>query len=310
MNNKSQCILSIPISKLADFHQDSIYFRDVRACTRSPGLRFEEDEDGNDRLYVFNKFLMHHDYVIQKSSGERFVEITNDKNEIHRDGNIIPGAMTVSKIILPLEILMPELDISNINFKFTDLSMYNEKIKNVFSFQFISPEYVQVEVNTYQSQKTVAKALITGKITTDRKQVTRINEEDVNEANLNLVREYLDTFAIESEAYIQKDDYRDYTYPLSYIAALPSAEIVKQMEGSGGMINVLRMNFGSFKMIPITDVKGPEVRLARKRERTTFNKIITEIVNGLITYYHGLAIVNPVAKFRTPKGSAISLAKQ
>ncbi len=107
MNNNDQRIFSIPIGKLSDFQQDSIYFRDVRACTRTPSLRFEEAEEGKDKLHVFNKFLMHHDYVIQKSSGERFVDITKDKNEIHRVGNIIPGAMTVSKIILPLEILMP-----------------------------------------------------------------------------------------------------------------------------------------------------------------------------------------------------------
>ena len=176
-------------------------------------------------------------------------------------------------------------------------------------FQFINPEYIQIEVNTYQSQKTVAKALITAKVNPEGRHVAKIKEEDVNETNLNLVREYLDTFAIESEAYVQKEDYRDYTYPLSYIAALPSAEIVKQMEGNGGMINVLRMNFGGVKMIPITNVKGPEVRLARQRERSTFNKIITEIVNGLVTYYHGLAIVNPAAKFRNPTSSAISLAK-
>jgi hypothetical protein len=309
MSYNSQCILSIPIGKLEDFQQDSIYFRDPRACTRLPSLRFEEAEDGKDKLHVFDKFSMHHDYVIQKSSGEKFVEITNDKNEIHRVGNIIPGAMTVTKIILPLEILMPELEISNVNFKFTDSSIYDEKIKNVFSFKFINQKYIQIEVNTFQSQKTVAKTLITGKINPDRKKIAKIKEEDVNEANLNLVREYLDTFAIESEAYVQKDDYRDYTYPLSYIAALPSAEIVKQMKGNGGMINVLRMNFGGVKMIPIIDEKGPEVRLARKRERTTFNKIITEIANGLVTYYHGLAIVNPVAKFRSPASSAISLAK-
>ena len=307
--NNNQRIFSIPMGKLSDFQQDSIYFRDVRACTRTPSLRFEEAEEGNDKLHVFNKFLMHHDYVIQKSSGERFVEITKDKNEIHTVGNIIPGAMTVSKIILPLEILMPELEISNVNFKFTDTSMYDEKIKNVFLFQFINPEYIQIEVNTYQSQKTVAKALITAKVNSGRTHVVKVKEEDVDEANLNLVREYLDTFAIESEAYVQKEDYRDYTYPLSYIAALPSAEIVKQMEGNGGMINVLRMNFGGVKMIPITNVKGPEVRLARQRERSTFNKIITEIVNGLVTYYHGLAIVNPAAKFRNPTSSAISLAK-
>ena len=300
MNNTHQPFFGIPLSKLEDFLQDSIYFRDTRARTRLPSLRCGEGSNGEEKLYVFDKFLMHHDYVIQKSAGERFVEITNDKNEIHRSGNIIPGAMTVSKIILPLEILIPELEIHNVNFKFTNSSVYDEKTKAVFSFQLTNPDHIQINVNTYQSQETVARTVITGKINTTREKTTKVKEEDVNETKLNTVREYLGTLAVEGEAYIQKDNYRDYTYPLSYIATLPSAAIVKQMEGDGGMINMLKMDFGNVDMIPITDEKGPIVKLERARQRTSFNKIITEIVNGVVTYYRGLAIVNPVASFRNP----------
>lgn len=309
MDKTRQPFFSVPLSKLEDFLQDSIYFRDTRARTHSPSLRHGENGNGEERLYVFDKFLMHHDYVIQKSAGERFVEITNDKNEIHRSGNVIPGAMTVSKIILPLEILIPELEIHNVNIKFTNSSIYDEKTKDVFSFQFIDSEHIQINVNTFQSQGTIAKTVITGGINPFREKTTKVKEEDVNESKLNTVREYLETLAIEGEAYIQKDNYRDYTYPLSYIAALPSAEIVKQMEGDGGMINMLKMDFGNVKMIPITDEKGPEIKLERARERTSFNKIITKVVNGLVTYYRGLAIVNPVAKFREPANSVISPAK-
>ena len=300
MNNTHQPYFGIPLSKLEDFLQDSIYFRDTRARTRLPSLRHGEDSNGNERLYAFDRFLMHHDYIIQKSSGRRFVEITNDKNEIHRSGNVIPGAMTVSKIILPLEILIPELEIHNVSIKFTDSSIYDEKTKDVFSFQFVNHEQVQINVNTFQSQKTVAKTVIIGRLNPFREKTTKVEEKDVNETKLNDVREYLGTLAIEGEAYIQKDNYRDYTYPLSYIATLPSAAIVKQMEGNGGMINMLKMDFGNVKMIPITDEKGPEVKLERARQRTSFNKIITEIVNGVVTYYRGLAIVNPVASFRNP----------
>ncbi len=309
MNSAHNPFFSISLNKLEDFLQDSIYFRDTRARTRSPSLRHGENGNGEEKLYVFDKFLMHHDYVIQKSAGERFVEITDDKNEIHRSGNVIPGAMTVSKIILPLEILIPEFEIHNVNIKFTNPSIYDAKAKNVFSFQFISPDCIQINVNTFQSQGTIAKTIITGKINTDREKVTKVKEEDVNETKLNTVREYLKILSIEGEAYIQKENYRDYTYPLSYIAALPSAEIVKQMKGDGGMISMLRMDFGDVKMIPITDEKGPEIKLERARERTSFNKIITEVVNGLVTYYRGLAIVNPVAKFRAPASPVISPAK-
>jgi len=305
MNNTHQPFFGIPLSKLEDFLQDSIYFRDTRARTRFPSLRHGEDSNGNERLYAFDRFLMHHDYIIQKSSGRRFVEITNDKNEIHRSGNIIPGAMTVSKIILPLEILIPELEIHNVSIKFTNSSIYDEKTKDVFSFQFVNHEQIQINVNTFQSQDTVAKTVITGRINPFREKTTKVNEEDVNETKLNTVREYLGTLAVEGEAYIQKDVYRDYTYPLSYIATLPSAAIVKQMEGDGGMINMLKMDFGNVDMIPITDEKGPVVKLERARQRTSFNKIITEIVNGVVTYYRGLAIVNPVASFRNPAKSVI-----
>ncbi len=309
MNSTHQPYFGIPLTKLEDFLQDSIYFRDTRARTRFPSLRHGEDSNGNERLYAFDRFLMHHDYIIQKSSGRRFVEITNDKNEIHRSGNVIPGAMTVSKIILPLEILIPELEIHNVSIKFTNSSIYDEKTKDVFSFQFVNHEQIQINVNTFQSQKTVAKTVITGRLNPFREKTTKVEEKDVNETKLNDVREYLGTLAIEGEAYIQKDNYRDYTYPLSYIATLPSAAIVKQMEGNGGMINMLKMDFGNVKMIPITDEKGPEVKLERARQRTSFNKIITEIVNGVVTYYRGLAIVNPVASFRNPAPSVILPAK-
>ncbi len=309
MNNTHPPYFGIPLSKLEDFLQDSIYFRDTRARTRFPSLRHGEDSTGNERLYVFDRFLMHHDYVIQKSSGRRFVEITNDKNEIHRSGNVVPGAMTVSKIILPLEILMPELEIHNVSIKFTNSSVYDEKTKDVFSFQFVNREQIQINVNTFQSQDTVAKTVITGRINPFREKTTKVKEEDVNEAKLNTVREYLGTLAVEGEAYIQKDVYRDYTYPLSYISTLPSAAIVKQMEGDGGMINMLKMDFGNVDMIPITDEKGPVVKLERARQRSSFNKIITEIVNGVVTYYRGLAIVNPVASFRNPAKSVILPAK-
>ncbi|MDO8745607.1 MAG: hypothetical protein Q7J76_10930, partial [Candidatus Brocadiaceae bacterium] len=63
-------------------------------------------------------------------------------------------------------------------------------------------------------------------------------------------------------------------------------------------INILRMDFGNFERIPITGDKGPEVKLARAKKRNTFNKIITEVAEGLVTYYRGLAIVNPIAKFQ------------
>ncbi len=109
---------------------------------------------------------------------------------------------------------------------------------------------------------------------------------------------YFKSLEILSDFYIHKDGYKDYTYPLAFIASLPSGEIVNQLDGQCGMLNILRMDFGNYERIPITGDKGPEVKLARSKKRSTFNKIMTEVAEGLVTYYKGLAIVNPIAKFR------------
>lgn len=121
----------------------------------------------------------------------------------------------------------------------------------------------------------------------------------VNKECFERVQAYFDSLGIQSDFYVQKEGYKDYTYPLAYIASLPSGEIVNQLSGQGGMINILRMDFGSYERIPITGDKGPEVKLARAKKRSTFNKVMTEIAEGLVTYYRGLAIVNPIAKFHT-----------
>src|SRR3990172_8727926 len=221
MSRAQTPIFSIPMRRVEGFLADKICFRDAKARTPHPGLILENNSHNECRLQIWDKFLIKHEYKISKQNGQQFVDVTNDNNIIHRKGNIVPGAMTVSKIILPLEILFSELEISSVNIKFTG-----------------------------------------------------------------------------SAFYVNKDGYKDYTYPLAYIAALPSAEIVNQLSGQGGMINILRMDFGNFERIPITGDKGPEVKLARAKKRNTFNKIITEVAEGLVTYYRGLAIVNPIAKFQ------------
>src|SRR5574341_497006 len=297
MNTAQELIFSIPLKRINGFLTDKICFRDAKAQTPHPSLVLENENHGGCRLLVRGKFLIKHEYKIPKENGERFVDVTNDNNLIHRKGNIVPGAMTVSKIILPLEILFSELEISSVNIKFTGSAYYGERTCNLFLWQFVSNDYIQIEVKTYQQDRSIATTIILGRLKTGNKQVKEIDEAMVNKTCLARVHAYFETLGIRSDFYINKDGYKDYTYPLAYIASLPSAEIVNQLSGQGGMINILRMDFGNYERIPITGDKGPEVKLARAKKRNTFNKILTEVAEGLVTYYRGLAIVNPIAKF-------------
>lgn len=301
MSRVQSPIFSIPLRRVDGFLTDKICFRDAKARTPHPGLVLEVDDHNERRLLVWDKFLIKHEYRISKQYGERFVDVTNDNNLIHRKGNIVPGAMTVSKIILPLEILFPELEISSVNIKFTGSAYYSERTCNLFLWQFVSNDYIQIEVKTYQQDRIIATTIILGRLKTTSKQIKEIDEATVNKKCLARVQDYFETLEIRSDFYLNKKGYKDYTYPLAYIASLPSAEIVNQLSGQGGMINILRMDFGSYERIPITGDKGPEVKLARAKKRNTFNKIMAEIAEGLVTYYRGLAIVNPIAKFHNSK---------
>ncbi|MCF6158168.1 MAG: hypothetical protein E3K32_06295 [wastewater metagenome] len=301
MSKERTPLFQIPLKRTEGFLTDKICFRDAKAQTPHPGLMLENTPYHGDQLLVWDKFLIKHEYRIPKQYGERFVDITNDSNLIHRRGNIVPGAMTISKIILPLEILIPELEISSLNIKFTASAFYNERTCSLFLWQFVSSDYIQIEVKTYQQDKTVATAVILGRLKTNNKHRKEIDEKTVNKECFAKVQAYFESLEIRNDFYVNKEGYKDYTYPLAYIASLPSAEIVNQLSGQGGMINILRMDFGSYERIPITGDRGPEVKLARAKKRTTFNKVITEIAEGLVTYYRGLAIVNPIAKFHDSK---------
>ena len=291
-------VFSVLTSRIDGFLADKVCFRDAKAKTPHPGLVLEKDEQSNHRLQVWDRFLLKHEYRISKQQGERFVDVTNDNNLIHRKGNIVPGAMTISKIILPLEILFPELEISSVNIKFTGSAYYGERTCNLFLWQFVSSDYIQIEIKTYQQCRIIATAIILGKLGIANSHGKEINVDMVNKKCFAKVQEYFETLEIRSDFYVNKEGYKDYTYPLAYIASLPSAEIVNQLSGQGGMINILRLDFGNYERIPITGDKCPEVKLARAKKRNTFNKIITEIAEGLVTYYRGLAIVNPIAKFQ------------
>ena len=97
----------------------------------------------------------------------------------------------------------------------------------------MSSDYIQIEVKTYQQDRVVATTIILGRLKTAAKQVKEIDEGTGKQKCLARVQAYFETLGIRSDFYVNKDGYKDYTYPLAYIAALPSAEIVNQLSGQG-----------------------------------------------------------------------------
>jgi len=270
---------------------DHIILRDPRGQSCRPSIVRDRAEPMT--LRARDSFLVRYEYVVPKDQGVRFVEVTDDENEIHRTNNIVSGALTASKMLLPLEVLFPSLRINDAKVKFVGWSLYGQRTVSTFLVRYVDACNVRVEVRAYQNQSPIALAFINCVAQPKPIEPPVIKDKKVNKEHLDTVKAYFESLGIESHAYFDRGPAGDYTYPLAYIASLPSGEIVKQLKGQGGTLNILRMDFKKRQKIPIVGRKGPEVRIDRPRIRDRFNRIITHIIDGVITYYRGSAIVHP-----------------
>ena len=267
---------------------DCIRLRDAKARSSKPSLLASSGA-----MLAVGDFTIQYSYTVSREMGVQFVDVTGDANEIHRTTDIVAGALTASKVILPLEVLFPTLRITETKVKFTNFCRYGRRCCASFQVRLAQDSQVRIEVRVYQEHEPVAECSVTGVALAETPRSSRLGERRVEEAELKLVRDFFDSCNIDSEAYFQKDGFRDYTYPFAYVASLPSAALVRELHGQGGMLNVLTMQFADAEKIPIGPQAPPQVRIQEGRKRSAFTRIITDIIDGVVTYYKGSAIVNP-----------------
>jgi len=272
---------------------DRFFVRDPRGRSISPSLALEP---ASGRVRARGRFLMRYDYTVARAQGVRFVEVTGDENPIHREDDIVAGALTASKMIVPLEILLPNFKLRSVRVRFAGFSRYGRRTSSAFLFRPAHDDgRLSIDVNSYQDGELVATGRIRGCIQPTVVEPPAIRDRSVNVANLHRVQAYFHSIGVESRAYLEKGERRDYTYPLGFIMSLPSAALVRQMQGQGGMLNLISMEFDGQEKIPITGKELPLVKLQDKGRKRSFHRILTDIIHGVVTYYRGMAIVNPRA---------------
>ena len=284
--------LSIWASKLAALN-DAIVLRDPAGRSARPRLRASRSSG---LVVATGPFLIHHRYRVTREEGKRFVEVTGDPNPIHREGNIVAGAMTMSKVLAPLEVLMPAVDVLSLNIKFTSVCFYDDPLLSVFRLAPGRGGRWAADVLTYQSGRVAAKTTLSCRPRDTHEPRVKVGKWRVNRRILDDVCTFLRSLRIAPDGYLAKGEFRDYTYPLSFLASLPSGAIVEQMSGKGGLLNSLRLEFADTPKVPILAKTLPTVRLEQQKKRRSFNKILTDIVQGISTYCKGHAIVHPDAE--------------
>lgn len=283
--------LSLALAKFGAL-RDSFVLRDPAG--RSPRPRLRPRMSG-EAVEAHGAFLLHHDYAVTRRDGARFVDVTGDPNPIHREGNVVAGAMTLSKLLLPLEIVLPEADVLHVQTKFTSVAFYGDRIRNVFRFEPAKGGVWKVEVNTYQAGRRVAKSALKCQAIASAGAPAKVREWRVNKEQAAKAAEFCDALGAEFEGYVDQAWGRNYTYPLSFLASLPSGAIVEQMSGKGGLLNALTLDFEGMPRVPMVGRAAPTVQLEQRKQRRSFNKILANIVQGIVTYCKGHAIVHPDA---------------
>ncbi len=272
---------------------DRFFMRDCRGRSLSPSLTAEP---ATGLVHARGPFVMRYDYTVSRAQGVRFVEVTGDENPIHREEDIVAGALTASKMIIPLETLLPNFKLRSARIRFTGLCRYDRRTSSNFLFrQGRGDGKLSIDIKACQGGDVIASGQIGGSIQPTVAEPGQVKDRNVNVTNLRRVQSYFHSIGIESRAYLEKGERRDYTYPLGFIMSLPSAALVRQMHGHGGMLNLISMEFDGQEKIPITGKELPSVKLQDKGQKLSFHRILTDIIHGVVTYYRGMAIVNPRA---------------
>jgi hypothetical protein len=275
----------------AAFHafDDRAILRDPAGRTRRPHLvpMRRDDERG---LLARGPFSLHVRYRVGKPEGIDFCRATGDDNSIHFEGDIVPGAYTAAKAILPVEVLFPDLEITSCSMKFTAIANYDRAL---FTKMHVVPTEdggASFEASVTQEGAPIAEIEVATKRFDPANAGAEIVRRKVNVDRLKAVRSFIRSLHVAPHAYFRSAAHSGYYYPRSFLASLPSGAMVRQFRGEGGLLNKLTLEFDGFR-VPITGSEDPTVAIERPKARRTFNKILAAIGDGLRTYVRGTALV-------------------
>lgn len=286
MREKGSDHLSLHGDRL-DLFRDRILLRDPRGSSRRPSIVLRNDGS----LEARGPFLLVQDYRVEKDAAIQFLAVTRDDNPIHVVEDIVPGAMTLSKVLLPLEVLLAPFSLAHVRAKFTGASFYGQRTVNHFFFEpGPEPGSATVAVNTYQAGRIIAKVEARGSV--DAGECAPETPLKAPQVNVDCLRRFCASLALSPDLYVAGERLRCASFPRAYLASLPSGEMVRQLKGKGGMLNVLSLDFGS-PAFPVTAETFPEVSLEKGRDGPRmFNRVLTKIWDGLRTYGRGFALVH------------------
>jgi len=280
--------LLIASRRLAAF-SDRVVLRDPRACSRRPSLVAAPGG-----LEARGPFQVRLQSVVDRDRGVRFADATGDPNPIHREGEVVPGAYLAARMVSALEILFPRLGLERLRVSFTGVCWYDRALRLTLRCRPVTDGAgaagLEVDAVAFQDQREVARATLAGRLLAETPAL-ELPLEKVDAAWLMRVVEFYRALGVDAEAWFHKDAGSDLSYPIAFLASLPSGSMVERFSGHGGILNRLTLEFQAAKL-PLAG--PPEVDLEiSSRLRRSFNRIMTTGKEGMQAAVRGTALVLP-----------------
>lgn len=251
---------------------------------------------------VTGSFALHQVFEVEKEDGIAFVDATGDTNPIHRQGDVVAGAMTAARAAAGLEALFPALGITRLNIKFRAVAAYGRRMRQQLAVSFRGGEDFEARLRIEQEGRDVAEGVIAGKIAPEI-QRPNVGKWRVNKAELRRVEQFFRALKIAPDLYLRAGGEPNLGYPRAFLASLPSGEMVRRLSGEGGFLTNLDLTFPEGAAPGIAGAGLPEVGLKQAKARPSFAKVLTWIMSGVEECCKGFALVfRP--DVREPAGSA------
>ncbi|HAK96823.1 MAG TPA: hypothetical protein DCM87_17990 [Planctomycetes bacterium] len=280
---------------------DLVLLRDPRGRSMYRSLHPVQGQEGPG-FAVTGSFSLHQVFAVEKEEGIAFVDATGDANPIHRQGDVVSGAMTAARAVAGLEALFPALGVTRLNIKFRAVAAYGRRMRQQLALSFRGYEGFEARLRIEQEGRDVAEGVIAGKIGGEILR-PNVGKWRVNKDELKRVEQFFRALKIAPELYLRAGGEPNFGYPRAFLASLPSGEMVRRLSGEGGFLTNLDLTFPEGVAPGITGAGLPEVGLKPAKARPSFAKVLTWIKSGVEEYCKGFALVfRP--DVREPAGSA------
>lgn len=261
---------------------DSLCLRDPRGRSSRPSLRSTTWRN-QEALAIDGSFSILQRFVVTAQEGRAFVDASGDANPIHTEGDIVSGAMTAARLLLLPEMLVPRLAVVGLRCKFRAFSHYGIATTNRYTFRPTASGALDIELASFQNGKIVADGFIKTKLA----RTPTVQSAPGTGVAATTVSSWLQSLKLSPTAAFEAIGSG---YPRAFLASLPSGEMVRQ-GGSGGLLNVLDLEFPEAGVPTLEPASLPTVHLEPSRPRNAFRRILTQVASGMVTYCSGYATV-------------------